>query len=458
MLFLMLCLYTLLSLSVVLSQQQEEVDSTVNQGTQSDLMIINNAEYPVELIWEHPLKTDMDPERYQSIGIYRNDTQHTITSYENHKFILRYAQDDKIPIPPRLKSLSTMFVKGPRFETITASYDPFENLLSVKQDIKYDRMKDTVRQSLTTCQQTFVANNGTYEDLVACITDDMFVDHLQTAGKTEDLINENRQLAQIIRDHDCARSEYLETTPPVSTYNATMGSRTYVINVLLDLPSAKIWTVDDFVEEEECDFIKRKGHENGLQQATVVDQMTGMATTSDSRRASQGLYQNSYQSSDGDPLYYLYQRAYSLANYHAKLKLGLEGQEGFQIIKYDVNGQYKMHCDGACDGSYHRKGGRVATTLMYCHVADKGGATNFPRANVHINPKKRQAVMFSYKGPNGEMDSGYTLHSGCPVEEGEKWVSTLWMREGVSEHETHHAFDPTGGIPLVSVVVPKTQP
>lgn len=42
------------------------------------------------------------------------------------------------------------------------------------------------------------------------------------------------------------------------------------------------------------------------------------------------------------------------------------------------------------------------------------------------------------------MDEGYTEHSGCPVLEGEKWITTFWMREGVSEAEPWSLFDPSG--------------
>jgi len=42
------------------------------------------------------------------------------------------------------------------------------------------------------------------------------------------------------------------------------------------------------------------------------------------------------------------------------------------------------------------------------------------------------------------MDEGYTEHSGCPVYEGEKWISTVWMREGVSEDDPWTNFDPAG--------------
>lgn len=42
------------------------------------------------------------------------------------------------------------------------------------------------------------------------------------------------------------------------------------------------------------------------------------------------------------------------------------------------------------------------------------------------------------------MDDGFTEHSGCPVLEGEKWITTVWMRDGVTEEEPWHLFDPDG--------------
>ena len=54
------------------------------------------------------------------------------------------------------------------------------------------------------------------------------------------------------------------------------------------------------------------------------------------------------------------------------------------------------------------------------------------------------ATFFSYKGPDGKMEDGFTEHSGCPVLEGEKWITTSWMREGVSKELPSDVFDPTG--------------
>jgi hypothetical protein len=37
-------------------------------------------------------------------------------------------------------------------------------------------------------------------------------------------------------------------------------------------------------------------------------------------------------------------------------------------------------------------------------------------------------VLFDNVGPDGRPDAD-TLHAGLPVERGEKWLGTLWLRE-----------------------------
>jgi hypothetical protein len=61
-----------------------------------------------------------------------------------------------------------------------------------------------------------------------------------------------------------------------------------------------------------------------------------------------------------------------------------------------------------------------------------------------VKPLKGMAVFFSYKGADGRMDHGYTEHSGCPVLEGEKWITTVWMRDGVSFEKPWGLYDPSG--------------
>lgn len=109
------------------------------------------------------------------------------------------------------------------------------------------------------------------------------------------------------------------------------------------------------------------------------------------------------------------------------------------LIGYD-----RSHCDGTCDGSLYTERGRVATAVMYCKTADRGGATTFTKSDVFVKPKPGSATFFSYKGSDGRMDEGYTEHSGCPVLEGEKFITTIWMREGVTEDDPWTSYDPSG--------------
>ncbi|KAJ1397439.1 hypothetical protein B484DRAFT_301685, partial [Ochromonadaceae sp. CCMP2298] len=62
-------------------------------------------------------------------------------------------------------------------------------------------------------------------------------------------------------------------------------------------------------------------------------------------------------------------------------------------------------------------------------VAEEGGATTFTKADIFVKPKSGSATFFAYRGPDGRMDDGYTEHSGCPVTQGEKWITTVWMRD-----------------------------
>ena len=61
--------------------------------------------------------------------------------------------------------------------------------------------------------------------------------------------------------------------------------------------------------------------------------------------------------------------------------------------------QYTPHCDGDCTGQPHKYGQRMATMVMYCTVASRGGHINFRNAGVHVKPRVGDAVFFSYIDP-----------------------------------------------------------
>ena len=66
--------------------------------------------------------------------------------------------------------------------------------------------------------------------------------------------------------------------------------------------------------------------------------------------------------------------------------------------------------------------------MIYLNTPLRGGATTFPDSQLEVAPIKGHGLFFSYDRPDAATG---TLHGGAPVTEGEKWVATKWLREGV---------------------------
>ena len=80
-------------------------------------------------------------------------------------------------------------------------------------------------------------------------------------------------------------------------------------------------------------------------------------------------------------------------------------------------------------------------SLAQSNTATDGGHTHFRNTGVHIAPKPGDALFFSYVDPvTLQMDNLLTLHSGCPVYEGDKKIVTQWIRLGVDEEHPYNSF------------------
>ncbi|MGO4330725.1 2OG-Fe(II) oxygenase [Cupriavidus sp. 2TAF22] len=114
--------------------------------------------------------------------------------------------------------------------------------------------------------------------------------------------------------------------------------------------------------------------------------------------------------------------------------IAAERGEGLQILNYKPGGEYQPHYDffnpqRPGEARQLRVGGqRIATLVIYLNSPPAGGATGFPKLGLEVAPVKGNAVYFSYRKSDGTLDER-TLHAGLPVEEGEKWIATKWLRE-----------------------------
>lgn len=106
--------------------------------------------------------------------------------------------------------------------------------------------------------------------------------------------------------------------------------------------------------------------------------------------------------------------------------------EGLQVLHYLPGTEYQAHYDyfdpdGASTPAILQRGGqRVATLIVYLNEPEQGGATFFPDVGLSVLPRRGHAVFFAYD--RAHPDTG-SLHAGEPVEQGEKWIVTKWLRE-----------------------------
>lgn len=126
-----------------------------------------------------------------------------------------------------------------------------------------------------------------------------------------------------------------------------------------------------------------------------------------------------------------------------------ENGEAIQVLRYQDGERYEPHFDYFHDKSNQALGGhRVATVLMYLSNVKKGGETVFPssvdktpkddswsacgKTGVAVKPRKGDALLFFSLHPSAVPDEA-SLHTGCPVLEGEKWSATKWIHVGSFE-------------------------
>ncbi|CAI5467394.1 unnamed protein product [Closterium sp. Yama58-4] len=123
--------------------------------------------------------------------------------------------------------------------------------------------------------------------------------------------------------------------------------------------------------------------------------------------------------------------------------LPLANQEAMQVLQYQYGQKYGAHWDYYDDKNAQPGGPRYATVLMYLTDVVKGGETVFPQSEadptvkddswsdcgkqgIAVKPAKGSALLFFSMKPDGSFDTA-SLHSGCPVIEGEKWSATKWI-------------------------------
>lgn len=205
----------------------------------------------------------------------------------------------------------------------------------------------------------------------------------------------------------------------------------------------RVFSVDDFLSGDECDFLRAHG-EPLLQQSLTIDRVTGEYHP-DQVRTNYQMYISKEDCVSHPVISQIARRLYRLA------RIPVGHGEQIQIGRYRVGEKYDCHFDSEVSVNVVRP----ATVIVYINDVEAGGDTIFPMGQgckplddccAHnktqvrrLHPKKGRAILFYTHDLDGGVNKN-ALHGSCPVEEGEKWIIQAWFRASLYPDSPHYVF------------------
>ncbi|KAM7412851.1 hypothetical protein PAMA_020304 [Pampus argenteus] len=190
----------------------------------------------------------------------------------------------------------------------------------------------------------------------------------------------------------------------------------------------------DFITDTEAEDIKRVAQQ-GLRRSVVA--AGEKQATADYRISKSAWLKDSAHSIVGK----LDQRISMLTGLNVKHPYG----EYLQVVNYGIGGHYEPHFDHATSPSSPvfklKTGNRVATFMIYLSSVEAGGSTAFIYANFSVPVVEKAAIFWWNLHRNGKEDVN-TLHAGCPVLIGDKWVANKWIHEYGQEFTHRCSLNP----------------
>ncbi|MFK7957909.1 MAG: 2OG-Fe(II) oxygenase [Lysobacterales bacterium] len=111
-----------------------------------------------------------------------------------------------------------------------------------------------------------------------------------------------------------------------------------------------------------------------------------------------------------------------------------DNAEVLSVLRYQQGQQYLPHYDffDPQHPEHHpqlqTRGQRRSTVLLYLNGGYEGGHTRFVHKRLEFRGKPGDLLCFDNLKPDGTVNR-LTLHEGCPVVAGKKWLASLWIRD-----------------------------
>ncbi|XP_015239359.1 PREDICTED: prolyl 4-hydroxylase subunit alpha-3 [Cyprinodon variegatus] len=258
--------------------------------------------------------------------------------------------------------------------------------------------------SLRRPSSTYLRTQDTYERL--CLTQGSQPMHFENPNLFCDHFTNNNSPALLLQP---VRREVLSLQPHVVLYH-------------------------DFITGAEAEDIKQLA-QSGLKRSVVA---SGKKQETADYRISESAW---LKGSEGSIVGRLDQRISVLTGLNVKHPYG----EFLQVVNYGIGGHYEPHFDHATSPTSPvfklKTGNRVATFMIYLSSVEAGGSTAFIYANFSVPVVAKSALFWWNLHRNGQGDED-TLHAGCPVLIGDKWVANKWIHEYGQEFQHRCSLNP----------------
>ncbi|KRK04665.1 prolyl 4-hydroxylase subunit alpha-1 isoform X2 [Drosophila yakuba] len=181
----------------------------------------------------------------------------------------------------------------------------------------------------------------------------------------------------------------------------------------------------DMISQKESTLIRSSSKEHMLPSATTDVDASGSEDHVATFRTSKSVW---YSSTSNDTTKRITERLGDATG------LDMNFTEYFQVINYGLGGFFETHLDMLLSDRSRFNGtrDRLATTLFYLNEVRQGGGTHFPRLNLTVFPQPGSALFWYNLDTRGN-DHTSTLHTGCPVIVGSKWVMSKWVEDAGQE-------------------------
>ena len=136
----------------------------------------------------------------QSSKPIRNNTDIHINSYDTHQFMIKFLKDDK-------EYEGGKFIKGPKEEVITVTFNETTHQFKIRQATKYDDVMENIRAVAKSC------NDLKGEEYTTCLANAVIDDVLKITDSKSKLKTHRDKISNRLRNYTCA-DDNMNTSKP----------------------------------------------------------------------------------------------------------------------------------------------------------------------------------------------------------------------------------------------------